>query len=259
MRIAVCLSGQLRNWKLGVSNQEWFWRRCNVEEAQVDYFVHTWTYSYDRTGISQPYERREVPREEYEEFLDSYNVVKGIFDDKEHTSFYNNDHWMGLFYSFSKSLELKKEYELENGFKYDVVIKSRPDAVFNPHNTFFLPHLQDGIIFTTHGGVMAMEFDMYNVNDCVFLGNSHTMDLLHNVFFYRLDGIIDSNFFRRNIHPLGPGTLLHEYMREFGITPIIGLGFTETLLKAGCPTDLDLHNINDFEKMHQYFRDWYTK
>ena len=48
MRIAVCLSGQLRNWKLGVSNQEWFWRTCNVEAAQVDYFVHNWTYSYDR-------------------------------------------------------------------------------------------------------------------------------------------------------------------------------------------------------------------
>ncbi len=39
MRIAVCLSGQLRNWELAYSNQINHWLYGGHE---VDYFTHTW-------------------------------------------------------------------------------------------------------------------------------------------------------------------------------------------------------------------------
>ena len=35
-----------------------------------------------------------------------------------------------LWYSFYKSIELKKKYELKNGFKYDYVLKLRPDIKY---------------------------------------------------------------------------------------------------------------------------------
>ena len=38
-----------------------------------------------------------------------------------------------LWYSFWKSVELKKQYELENNFKYDYVLKLRMDLILNYH------------------------------------------------------------------------------------------------------------------------------
>jgi len=259
MRIAVCISGQLRNWRLGFENQQWFWKTANRDIVEVDYFAHTWTSSMDREGVSQSYIEREVDQKEFLEFCNNFNVKKAILDSKEQKSFYGNDHWSGLFYSFAKSILLKREYELKNNFEYDIVVKSRPDVVFNPDRTFFIPSLPNNSIYTTHGGPMKMEFYMYNFNDCVFFSNSYTMDLLLNILPYRKKGIIDSDEQLKNIHPLGPGALLHDYFREYGITPHFGCSFNEVLLKLGCPDDVDMFNGRDFKRMEKYFSEWYTK
>ena len=55
-------------------NQKWFWSTVNQPNVQVDYFGHTWTYSGDRQGVSQPYIDREVSEEE--EFLEFANAFK---------------------------------------------------------------------------------------------------------------------------------------------------------------------------------------
>ena len=66
-----------------------------------------------------------------------------------------------------------------------------------------------------------------------------------------------------NFYPIGPGVLMHEYLREYGITPVSTLGYhgryMETIIKLGCPEDLDLLDTREFQKMEKYFRDWYTK
>jgi len=256
MRIAVCLSGQLRGWEIAYKNQQWFW---NTSDAEVDYFIHTWDYSADRTAVSKPYIDRTIDKKEFDNICKLYDVKKGIFDTKKQEEFFDNDHWLSLFYSLSQSLMLKREYEIENNFQYDVVVKSRPDVVFNPTTTFSWPRLWNNTIFTTHGGPMSMEFNMYNFNDCVFLGNSYTMDLLVNLYFYRKHKIRKSNTKVRNFHPIGPGTLMHDYFREYGITPFFNLPFKETLIKLGCPEGLDLVNPEEFPEMDKYFQEWYTR
>ena len=259
MRIAVCLSGQLRKWELAYHNQMWFWKTANRPNVQVDYFAHTWTYSWDREAISKPYIERIVTKEEFLKFANIYKFKDAVYDSKPQDYFYGNDHWSGLFYSLAKSIMLKREYEIKNNFKYDIVVKSRPDVVFNPARTFFVPPAEDGIIFSTHGGTMPMEFNMYNFNDCVFLGNSYTMDLLIDLYFYRQKLIRESDNKENNVHPMGPGTLMHEYFRDYGITPIFNLGFFETLLKEGCPENLDLLNDEEFMEMDRYFKNWYNR
>ena len=37
-KVAVIISGQLRNWKIALENQKWFFSTTGDE---VDYFVHT--------------------------------------------------------------------------------------------------------------------------------------------------------------------------------------------------------------------------
>jgi len=256
MRVAVCLSGQLRGWELGWINQTRFWN--SKKDFSIDFFAHTWSYSWDREGVSQPYVKRDVSVEEFLEFANSFQTKKAILEPTPQTKFKNSDHWGGLFYSLVKSIMLKREYELKNNFTYDLVIKSRPDIVINPKFSFYPPiHLvEDGVIFTTQGANMPSELNMFNFNDMVFMGNSYTMDLLINMFAYRMSKI---DIKEDNVHPLGPGVLLHEFFRDYGITPFFRLEYKETLLKLGCPTDLDLLDEMDFREMENYFRKWYTK
>ncbi len=259
MRIAVCISGQLRKWKVAARNQKWFWTTANFPDVQVDYFGHTWTYSGDREGVSQPYINRDVTEKEFLEFANAFHFKEVLLDDRRTPFFYNNDHWSSLFYSFVKSIMLKRKYELENNFTYDVVVKSRPDVVFDPRLHFRWPTLYNNCVYSTHGGPMTMEFNKFNFNDCVFLGNSYSMDMLANLYSYRQAGINKNINPNKNIHPLGPGTLMMDYFSEYGITPFFNLQFTETLIKEGCPENLDLFNYKHFAIMNKYFREWYTK
>ena len=260
MKIAVCLSGQLRQWQIGVDNQKWFWNTANKDNVEVDYFGHTWTYSWDRPGVSAPYKERPIFQEELDLFKEKFELKKLLVDSRDQQSFRGNDHWSSLFYSFSKSLLLKREYEIENNFVYDLVIKSRPDLVFDPQSSFKVPHLENNVIHTSHGGIMELEYHMYNVNDILFLGNSVTMDFLTNLYFYRQEGIHDHNIQNiKNIHVMGPGTLMHEYFRDYGITPFFGSSPHSVLLKEGCPEGLNMFDEHEFDIMRKYWQAWYTK
>ena len=264
MKIAVCMSGQLRNWEIAKKNQYWFWSSAGVE---VDYFIHTWNYSGDRNGVSQPYEWRKVDVSEFNKIVKHYGCRKSIFDTKPQLFFYNNDHWSSLFYSFAQSVMLKRQYEIENNFEYDLVVKTRPDVAFNPKIIFTCRPREDNIVYSTHGGNMENEFHMFNPNDCVFSSSSYTMDLLSNVYSFRQKLINEksgcnlSNFYPKFLEHLGPGIIIAEYCRNYGITPLVTMGnvysYLETLIKLGCPENLDLMNKEEFEIMDKYFRDWY--
>lgn len=266
MRVAVLLSGQMRDWKAGSHNHKFFWTTAVQDDLEVDYFIHTWDYSQDRTGVSKPYETRIITPEEYEEYVEFYNPIKHVIDSKTTEYFYGNDHWSSLFYSFVQTLKFKLEYERENNFKYDVVVKSRPDIIFDPHYHFRVPVLFDNTVYSTHGGPMELEYGSFNFNDCVFLGNSQSMDLLINLYHYRqfmireFDNNIGIHTKRKTgVYRLGPGVLMHEYFREYGITPYFGMGWQETIIKLGHPQGLNLFVKEEFDQMEKYFRDWYLK
>ena len=262
MKVAVCLSGQLRQWEIAKENQKWFWETSGVE---IDYFIHTWDYSGDREGVSQPYITRDVSRKEFDELVDWYKPKGCMFDDRKQDFFYANDHWSSLFYSMSHSMMLKRQYEIDNDFEYDLVIKTRPDVVFDPRYHFTWEPLEDNILFATQGGLMESEFHMFNTNDMVFYGKSYTMDLVIPMYFYRQKMLDQRNLFKDKLFTgsIGPGVLMQEYFRDYGITTQSiqpnRSTFIETLVKLGCPQDLNLMDHNEFHKMEKYFRDWYTK
>jgi hypothetical protein len=101
---------------------------------------------------------------------------------------------------------------------------------------------------------------MYNFDDCVFVSNSYTMDLLINLYLYRQYKLRQTQAGQGNVHLFGPGTLMMEYFRDYGITPLFGLlEWFEILIKAGCPENLDLLNHDDFNQMQQYWKEWYER
>ena len=265
--MAVCLSGQLRQWDLAVDNQKWFWESAEQNGVeQIDYFIHTWSYSADRAGVSHEYEWRDITKEEFKEISDAYEVKDSMYDTRPQSWFYDYDHWSALFYSFAQSVMMKRKYELEHNFEYDVVVKSRPDIVFNPKRTAYLETpLWDNHLFSTHGGEMDHEFGMFNIDDCVFYSNSYTMDVLVNMYQYRQKLIDSRNKGKEQlwIQQLGPGVLMHEFCKEYGITPIVTTchraTWQPTLLKLNAPRDVDLFSPKEFHKMEKHFRAFYTK
>lgn len=266
MKIAICMSGQLREWEWAKENQRNFWYS---DKHIVDYFVHTWTNSADRNGGStHDYIERNVSDEEFNNFVNWYTPKKIIFDDKPTKFFYENDHWMCLFYSMVQSFMLKKEYELETNTEYDIVIKTRPDLVFDPDYHFSNLYLIDGFLYTTHMGELQFECNMINVNDTCFYANSYTIDILINLYNYRQKTIHEFSKFKNNKHGylnyqhLGPGVQMGEYCRDYGLTPhsiqFTHASWMDTILRMGAPK-ADLSDSKDFKKIRKYFNEWYSK
>ena len=156
--------------------------------------------SGDREGVSQPYITRDVSQEEFDNVVDWYKPKKHIFDNKKQDFFYANDHWSSLFYSLAQSIMLKREYEIENDFEYDLVIKTRPDVVFDPIYFFSWEPLEHNVLFSTQGGIMEHEFHMYNTNDMVFYGTSYTMDLVSQMYFYRQKMLDERNMLDNKLY-----------------------------------------------------------
>jgi hypothetical protein len=83
----------------------------------------------------------------------------------------------GMFYGINKANQLKIEYEKENNFRYDVVIRCRPDLFFDS------PLDRNELENSLHGGVYFPKFGNYSgLNDQFAFGNSSNMDLYARVY-----------------------------------------------------------------------------
>ena len=114
MKIALCLSGGLRNFK----DTHYSFKNFILDKYDTDVFFY---------GLEN---KKGVDTNE-KDLLDLYNPKKYQINT---TEFYNNinckynipSSFYG-FYNVLKCNELKSQYEKENGFKYDIVIRSRTD------------------------------------------------------------------------------------------------------------------------------------
>lgn len=238
MKIAFCLSGQLRTWRSCYESWQLLFDRFKeqiiingntqyspyVDETfDVDYFIHTWDfnttphYKWDvNWDEPDPHKRRELlePFEnaydiiEKEEILEILNILKPkksiienwevsksrkkIMDDiassqtihknpiKSHISWASSQ-----LYSILKSAYLKREYELENKFEYDLCIRSRFDLNFDENNRmifardFEIP--QSRTIYSVHS--RAIDSYPFNIiGDILYYSDSQTFDLLSSMY-----------------------------------------------------------------------------
>ena len=114
MKIALCLSGGLRNFK----DTYYSFKHFLLDEYEVDVFFY---------GL----ENKEGVEKNKEYLIDLYNPKKFQinsvdFYDKISCKYNIPSSFYG-FYNVLKCNDLKSEYENENGFKYDIVIRSRTD------------------------------------------------------------------------------------------------------------------------------------
>ena len=126
LKVALCISGHMRTFKDNFSNLH----KNILSKLNCDVFIHTWNTldSY----------KEKINDNQFETLQRYYNPKSIIIEPKKEFQITNlmrskaepgrNVHNMlSMFYKIEACNNLKKEYEIANNFKYDLVIRFRSD------------------------------------------------------------------------------------------------------------------------------------
>ena len=231
-RVAVCFSGQPRLWNWCLENIKQYFEDISGEhphkgKIEVDYFMHCWdTNTWRFPHKPRNFCPQDTKHRDYAEIVNAYNMKSAVLEEYSDDKFILA--WDPLFYSFSKSVALKRQYELDNDFEYDLVIKARLDTVYNPESKF--PYINEYVnqrtVYAPHN-IMQFpnEFNYWNFDDVIFYGHSNTMDIVADIYksnktLYtreyvaehtaRSDRAAGFNFY-------GPGCMLYEHIINSGL------------------------------------------
>ena len=168
MRTAICISGELRSYDITAEEL----RHHIINPLNADVFIYSWdtiSGTWKTRNASNIYNnflvddvRHEEPaetlkrnlealyspismvlepfKEEYKNNIENVSRPQELIDDPNLSKWCQHD--LAMFYTMYKCNELKKQYEQENNFKYDLVIKIRTDIRF-PHLGSLKASLQD--------------------------------------------------------------------------------------------------------------------
>jgi len=140
MKVAICISGHLRTF------DRCFWSIFSklIEPNNADVFIHTW----ETLGYNGPVDGTAPQYNTFakEKCIDAmYRPKKMIIEDSKGFEHFKaagegySEKWMkvhpgftfAMFYSIWRANLLKIQYENENQFKYDVVVRCRPDLIID--------------------------------------------------------------------------------------------------------------------------------
>lgn len=192
MRIALCLSGQMRTYKKCYPSLKEF----ILEPLKPDIFIHTWSDSGITTKIKKgaEFKTEEVTREELnklyspksmiiENFKKEYTEkLKGvevpeILKEKEPRNYKGT---LPMFYKMQVCNELKSKWEKEKGFTYDLVIRLRPDLEFLEEIPKKVLNQPEKVWHNNSEDGNPSAF--WQISDKFFLSNSRNMDSCCSVF-----------------------------------------------------------------------------
>lgn len=266
IRIAVCFSGQARFWKECVDNIKFFFGSTHNPEFNnipivVDFFIHTWdtnTWRYPKTDHSIFHN---VKHDDGSSIAAAYEPKGFQVEQWEQPLFPRA--WDSMFYSFAKSLMLKRNYELQHNFQYDVVVKARLDVVYNPRLRFPLQRITPKTCYTCNIDKFPLEFNYNNFDDVIFYGDSPTMDLVGDLYHsYKQahsSDQLDENTAKLNLDPTscyGPGCLLYDHMISMGIHPEKRPNIDYAVMRSTAAAHR-LDALTDYDIVKQTWIDWY--
>ncbi len=236
-KIAICLSGLIRT---GVQAHPVF-RKFFSTLGNYDVFYHTWNNNPAAEKIKE-----------------LYNPV--AFLEESPLDATKQSSFGSMLYSIMMSNELKKKHEIENNFRYDLVIKTRFDLVFDENSLFPTDPIVPRTIYNlgNNVGLNHTDFENHGISDLIFWGDSQSMDIATNVYRYYKNVALVKDIYLRNgwkLDPqdyyLSPGTLIYQRTVQRNIAHIKHLsGIRETLWRE----DINhLDPFNDFEKIRKRY------
>lgn len=222
MRVAVCISGELRTFNPDHYREVF---------GDVDFFLHTNEYD-ERIKKLNPviysYENIDFRRHPYFKINQDINPYDFLHSPQRvHPIFYEEDlnqlvdleverpgkwsskpkHVLSMFYSIMQSNFLKKTYERDKKFEYDLVVRTRPDIDFIDEIKY--SNYDDQSVWTPQ---TPNNLNGLYVNDHFAVSDSKNMDLYSEVF------LNIPRLFYINKVDLIPEILLKRYLDEVGLT-----------------------------------------
>lgn len=162
MKIALCLSGQLRTWKQCHASILDLKEKLGVKfNTEVDVFCQSWDFNSRQFGAWVPHARlynsiksTPVLLDEQQELINAYTpksylvetedvskrmvaplIIKKAAQIKKEEYYWDATFAGSQFYSIKSVTQLKTEYEQKHNFTYDICIRSRHDLFFNDEQT----------------------------------------------------------------------------------------------------------------------------
>jgi hypothetical protein len=222
-------------------------------------------------GHTNFYEERHNDRDEIEKMFLPKKIEQ---QEWSQDLFPTHNAWMPMFYSFEKSLMLKREYELANDFEYDAVVKARLDIIYKPNHQIPFWTIKPGVNGLVPGVCYASkpifkftyEFNYNNFDDVLFYGDSRTMDLVGDLYRSYQQRYTPEDFkdiqTGINVNPslyYGPGCLLYDHMVRMGIHPQSFSEIIDYVVVRSTAIGNGWDGILDFEKIKQKYIEWYSK
>ena len=220
-RIAVCVSGVARQ-----PRQNLKFLKAFLAGADADVFLHFWEHP-DRDVIERalaPKASVFQPASEAPAPPAFRRMEKGVDAARAANS-------TAMFYSVKRANDLKRAYEEEHGFRYDIVVRLRLDFFSTATLAEVIEHIRyeqkgwDRILYVPD---MAQSVGL---NDQIALGSSETMDVYAGVFDTLAD-VARSDYFN-------PEYVLLRHVQRSGLK-IRTFPFEYVLLRGDSASTLDL-------------------
>ena len=215
MKIAICLSGFLRTF-----DQYFIHNINNLNITDYDLFIST----YDIIGTSKnwnspintdvktdlsifnKYNTKKLLISKYDSTFNS--ISENIVNiNRENNITHSPSRTLSMFNNIFLANELKKQSELEENFKYDIVIRMRPDILIN--NNVNINNLDLNKIYIESIAYKGCSNSNNMTNDLFAISNSDTMD-----YYSSLIKHVDT--YTKTI-PLHPETILHHHLKQMNV------------------------------------------
>jgi len=215
MRIAICISGQPRNFKQSyISLKKYF-----LDKYNCDVYFHTWkTFNFESTNFGFGNTQYSLTDGDYNNLIQLYNAEKYIIEKPIvfDASGYKCPIWrqplnntLSMFYSIYKSIQLVEE-------EYDYIIRTRFDIDYSKFN-LELP--QEGIILPEwNTDIRVKNRGNYDV---FAIGKQQDMTIYSETFCNIISYITNDEQFYNFLSGEWPGQdspLRNEYLLKWHLT-----------------------------------------
>ncbi|MFT6332641.1 MAG: hypothetical protein ACJAW3_000984 [Lentimonas sp.] len=134
MKIALCLHGKFNNRlskSSGIDGSNYIKEVLLGKYPNIDVFIHSWDLEFKKKieNFYRDFLKKSLFEKQldFKEIAKNYEIDDAKFNPPNAQSFRTCANSLSFFYSRKRVIQLKSEFENENGFKYDAVIVSRFD------------------------------------------------------------------------------------------------------------------------------------
>lgn len=230
MKVAIVLTGHMRCWKQVYPN----FKQRLVERYDPDIFIETWEDEAYWDPHSQHGIVKDAPKVNFDDLRNTYRPIAMRFDsyEKYQTSFeerakqYSNFYHVpkniiSMLFKLGRGILMLEDYMFLTGKTYDLVIRMRPDLVFNEPLPQFDPNKFYTLGYRNHMG--------QGTSDMIQVGNFFTISLFSKLLhhlpqIYRETGllcphVVSEHFIKRLGFPweefMIDKTIMHTPLGEY--------------------------------------------